>query len=329
MFISIGIDENGRPYVTTSDGSGEKITREGKGKSVIGFPTSYTVIDIETTGLDPRYCDIIEIAAVKYSSGQKVGAFSTLVKPDEPIDEYITALTGITNDMLKNAPDISEGIQKFYEFVGDDLLVGYNVNFDINFLFDNLKRCHSLTLSNSFVDVMRIARKVLPDLKNHKQATVADHYGVSASGAHRAAADCEICHAIFEKLQADILAAGQSLDDFKAATGRSALHAKDISTEKTSFNTSHPLFGKVCVFTGTLEKMARKDAMQLVVDLGGSVGDNVTKKTNYLILGNNDFCQSIKDGKSNKQKKAEALILKGHDIEILSENVFYDLVLEA
>ena len=62
---------------------------------------------------------------------------------------------------------------------------------------------------------------------------------------------------------------------------------------------------------------------------GGSVGDNVTKKTNYLILGNNDFCQSIKDGKSNKQKKAEDLILKGHDIEILSENVFYDLVLEG
>ena len=75
--------------------------------------------------------------------------------------------------------------------------------------------------------------------------------------------------------------------------------------------------------------MSRKDAMQLVVDFGGSVGDNVTKKTNYLILGNNDFCQSIKDGKSNEQKKAEDLILKGHDIEILSENVFYDLVLEG
>lgn len=74
--------------------------------------------------------------------------------------------------------------------------------------------------------------------------------------------------------------------------------------------------------------MARKDAMQLVVDLGGSVGDNVTKKTNYLILGNNDFCASIKDGKSNKQKKAEELILKGSDLEILSENVFYDLVLD-
>lgn len=70
-----------------------------------------------------------------------------------------------------------------------------------------------------------------------------------------------------------------------------------------------------------------KDAMQLVVNLGGQCGDNVTAKTNYLILGNNDFCSLIKDGKSNKQKKAESLILKGKDIQILSENVFYDLVL--
>lgn len=329
MFISIGIDEDGRPYITTSDGSREKVVRKGKGKSVIDFPSTYTVLDIETTGLDPRYCEIIEISAIKYSSGQNISTFSTLVKPSEPIDEYITSLTGITNDMLKNAPDIVETMQKFYNFVGSDLIVGYNVNFDINFLYDNLLNCHSLTLSNSFIDVMRIARKVLPDLKNHKQVTVAEHYGISTAGAHRAAVDCEICNAIFEKLQADILAAGQSLEDFKLSSKKSELHAKDISTENISFDTSHPLFGKVCVFTGTLEKMSRKDAMQLVVDLGGSVGDNVTKKTNYLILGNNDFCQSIKDGKSNKQKKAEDLILKGHDIEILSENVFYDLVLEG
>ena len=252
MFISIGIDEDGRPYITTSDGSREKVVRKGKGKSVIDFPSTYTVLDIETTGLDPRYCEIIEISAMKYSSGQNIGTFSTLVKPSEPIDEYITSLTGITNDMLKSAPDISETMQKFYNFVGSDLIVGYNVNFDINFLYDNLLNCRSLILSNSFIDVMRIARKILPGLKNHKQATVADHYGISTAGAHRAAVDCEICNAIFEKLQADILATGQSLEDFKLSSKRSELHAKDISTENISFDTSHPLFGKVCVFTGTL-----------------------------------------------------------------------------
>lgn len=72
MFISIGIDEDGRPYITTSDGSREKVVRKGKGKSVIDFPSTYTVLDIETTGLDPRYCEIIEISAMKYSSGQNI-----------------------------------------------------------------------------------------------------------------------------------------------------------------------------------------------------------------------------------------------------------------
>ena len=86
--------------------------------------------------------------------------------------------------------------------------------------------------------------------------------------------------------------------------------------------------GKPACLRETLEKMARKDAMQIVVDLGGLVGNSVTKKTNYLILGNNDYCSSIKGGKSSKQKKAESLKLAGNDIEIISENVFYDMISE-
>lgn len=66
--------------------------------------------------------------------------------------------------------------------------------------------------------------------------------------------------------------------------------------------------------------------MQVVANLGGINADNVTKKTNYLILGNNDYCKSIKDGKSSKQKKAEKLQLDGHDIQIIPENVFYDMI---
>ena len=66
--------------------------------------------------------------------------------------------------------------------------------------------------------------------------------------------------------------------------------------------------------------------MQIVADLGGINGDTVTKKTNFLILGNNEYCSSIKNGKSNKQKRAEALILSGADLQILSENTFYELI---
>ena len=115
---------------------------------------------------------------------------------------------------------------------------------------------------------------------------------------------------------------------FEASHKTKPVNAKDITTDNTDFDETHPLFGKLCVFTGTLEKMTRKDAMQIVVDFGGQVGNSVTKKTNYLILGNNDYCSSIKDGKSSKQKKAESLKLAGNDIEIISENVFYDMISE-
>ena len=103
------------------------------------------------------------------------------------------------------------------------------------------------------------------------------------------------------------------------------VRAKDIEAETTDFDISNPIYGSVCVFTGTLEKMTRKEAMQIVKNLGGENGDSVTKKTNFLILGNNDFCKSIKDGKSSKQKKAEKLKSSGVDIEIISESVFYDM----
>jgi DNA polymerase-3 subunit epsilon len=104
------------------------------------------------------------------------------------------------------------------------------------------------------------------------------------------------------------------------------LSANDITTENTDFDITHPLYQKVCVFTGTLDKMLRKDAMQIVVDLGGICDDNITSRTNFLILGNNDYSPLVKDGKSNKQKKAEKLKLDGNDIEIISESVFYDIV---
>lgn len=72
-----------------------------------------------------------------------------------------------------------------------------------------------LPLANSFVDVLRIARRVLKSLPNHKQTTVAEYYGISTKGAHRAKNDCEICNAVFLHLQEDICAGGSSLEEFK------------------------------------------------------------------------------------------------------------------
>ena len=175
-----------------------------KGKSRIAFPEDYCVVDIETTGLDPAESEIIEIAAVRYRSGIKSAVFSTLIKPEKHISSFITELTGIDDGMVQDAPRISEAIRDFYDFAGKDMLMGYNVNFDINFLYDNLLRCHGIVLDNDFVDVLRFARKVLPLLPDRRQTTVADHYGISVTGAHRAEKDCEICNACYICLRGEM-----------------------------------------------------------------------------------------------------------------------------
>ena len=175
--------------------------REFKGKSLIAFPSDYTVVDIETNGFTSGACEIIEISALKYRGEKLQDSFSTLIKPAQRISRFVTDLTGITDAMVKDAPEISEVLEPFYQFIGRDILIGHNVHFDINFLYDNFM-CHTnRVLTNSFVDTLRLARKALPFLQNHKQTTVASYFGIETYGAHRAFRDCEICNACYLNLK--------------------------------------------------------------------------------------------------------------------------------
>ena len=133
--------------------------RRNKGQSLIEFPCNYTIIDIETSGLSPMYDEIIELSALKVQDNEIVDEFSSLVKPDYKIDSFITELTGITNDMLKNAPKINKILPEFINFISDDKILGYNINFDINFIYDDLKRYFGKDFKNNFIDLMRICKK--------------------------------------------------------------------------------------------------------------------------------------------------------------------------
>ncbi len=327
----------------------EKAPRE-KGKSLISLPDEYVIIDTETTGLDTEYCGIIEIAAIKYKDGDKVSSFSELVRPnsfryaeedDEDycvvngekivfIDSFISELTGITNRMLQDVRSQEEVFSDFLQFVGDSVVIGHNVNFDVNFIYDAVNDYLGKTFSNDFIDTMRIARKLLKeDLKHHRLCDIAKYYDIKQENAHRALADCETTNQCYVKMRDQILKVYGNAEAFCSLFNKHnqrKLSAKDIVPDSSEIDEDSPIYGKLFVFTGALDRMLRKDAMQLVVNKGGLCGDNITKKTNFLVLGNNDFCSSIKDGKSNKQKKAEALKLAGNDIEIISENVFYEML---
>ena len=243
------------------------------------------------------------------------------------IDEFIENLTGITNEMLSSAPDTQTVLREFKDFISNNILVGHNINFDINFLYDNFQHYLSTTLSNDFIDTMRLSRILHPEESHHRLSDLADRYDIDYSNAHRSLVDCQITELCYEHLKEDILSRDGSFDSFieQWKKHRHGLTAADIHSNSTDFDVSHPLYGKVCVFTGTLEKMPRKEAMQLVADVGGINADTVTKKTNFLILANNNYSPLVKGGKSTKQKKAEKLKLEGVDIEVIPENVFYDM----
>ncbi len=323
MSVIIKVDFDG---IHVSEETTNRPRRENKGKSLIAFPSNYTILDLETTGLDPKFDSIIEIAALRVRNGEIVDSFSTLVKPEEEVSEFITDLTGISNDMLSTAPTPEEIFPSVREFLSNDIIVGHNVNFDINFIYDWFEIIIENMFSNDFVDTMRLSRKVLPELRHHRLKDIASALNVSPNNFHRALNDCHTTYNCFCALRDRVCASGSINEFINSFKYNHYTDLRKITTEKTEFDESHPLFSKRCVFTGTLEKMSRANAAQLVVNHGGICENGVTKKTNFLILGNNDYCKTIKDGKSSKQKKAEEYKLNGIDIEIIPENVFYDML---
>ncbi|MBQ4443779.1 MAG: hypothetical protein II896_03860 [Clostridia bacterium] len=297
-----------------------------KGESMLACVDKYVVIDIETTGLDTRWDSIIEVCAVRFVSGERVDSYKSLVNPHRELDDFIVELTGITNEMVSIAPDIEEVLSSLLAFVGDAVLVGHNINFDVNFLYDEAERIGLGGFYNNFIDTMRLGRRVFPNMPNHRLATMVDVLGITSRPAHRAEADCNATAALYERIKERIAA-----DNIDLATKRktkTGLKATDIAASVSEFDEEHPLFGKVCVFTGALS-IPRREAMQLVADVGGINADGVTKTTNFLILGNTEYNASLKGAKSSKQKKAEAYILAGQDLTILSEVTFFDLLKDS
>jgi DNA polymerase-3 subunit epsilon len=301
--------------------------RESKGRGIVGFPSNYVVLDIETTGLDPSVDEIIELAAIRVMDDVRTDTFNSLVRPTNPISGFITELTGITNDMVSRAPRVEDILPQFCEFLGGDVVVGHNVNFDINFIYDNLMKCSNRLFGNDFIDLLRIARKTLPRLENHRLETICRQFAVDTTAHHRGMKDCDMANECFRHCRELAVQSFGNIDEFINMFGHKVT-AKGIMAAKDEFDEEHPLFNQVCVFTGTLVGMERREAMQAVVNVGGRCSDQVTKETNYLIVGSLEYSSNMKGDKSSKILKAEKYLLKGQDIKVISQNTFEDLLNE-
>lgn len=165
-----------------------------KGISLSEYTDTFTIIDLETTGINVRLAEIIEIAAVKYVNNKEVATFNEFVRPKKPIPQKVTELTGITDLHVYNADDISIVLKKFLDFIGDSILVGHNIgSFDLTLIYDYAKRLYGIDVSNNYIDTKYIAQNKYKDvLSNCKLSTVAEYFGIDTSDAHRALEDCRI-----------------------------------------------------------------------------------------------------------------------------------------
>lgn len=157
---------------------------------------TFVALDFETTGLTPHSHHIIEVGAVKFTGGREQAAFATFVKPLAPIPPEITKLTGISQEMVENAPPIEEVLPKLLEFIGDHCVVAHNAPFDLGFLETKAGR----QLQNPVIDTLTLSRAVLPHLKSHRLNIVAKEVAVSLENHHRAVDDARACGKIFTVL---------------------------------------------------------------------------------------------------------------------------------
>ena len=164
----------------------------------------FCVFDTETTGLDPGVEYLTEIGAVIVRNGEVVEEFDTFVKPGKPITPKITELTGITNEMVADAPGEKEALEAFLRFADGRILVAHNAHaFDIRFLKAAAKRS-GISFEPTYIDTLAMAQAMYPGLHNYKQGTINKHLELPSYEAHRACEDSAALGRIFCVMLSDL-----------------------------------------------------------------------------------------------------------------------------
>lgn len=165
-------------------------------------PTSdYVVVDIETDGLDETISCILEIGAVKITS-DKIEEFQKMIRHDRSLPDSTVKLTGITTELLDNEGyDLSTTLEEFMEFVGDRIIVGYNINFDMKFINFSLQQCGLPSMNNRTIDLVPLVKKEMMFLPDYKLGTALEAYGIKGKVKHRALEDAKQTYELSSKLK--------------------------------------------------------------------------------------------------------------------------------
>lgn len=299
-------------------------TRLHKGQSVLTLLDDYCVIDIETSNNGRQFGEIVEISALKVRSNQIVSTFDYLIKPTCPIDSWAQSIHHISNEMVKDKPSIATVYPLFMDFIQHDLLVGHNIHFDINFIYDYHQELNQKPLSNDFVDTLRLARLTLKGLPSYSLSNLNQYFGFNPT-IHRALSDCVATHHLYQILKNRL-----SDDEKEKLTQRkvsryknsTSLDLEALTPENTIFNPETVFNQKTVLFTGKLTKFTRKQAAQEVVNRGGKVLNEFDPRLDILIVGDINLQLQKYGHLSTKHQMA----LNYEHISILTEQQFLELI---
>ena len=300
-----------------------------------GHPQCYIVLDVETTGLSPESDDIIEFGAIKIENGQETDCFNTFIDPGYPIPPYITQITGITDTDVAGSPDLLTAIRDIAAFISDFPIVAHNATFDLRFLFRAYQKA-GLQTNFHYIDTLTLARHAFPELPSHRLSILINYLGINGTQEHRALSDVRFSYQIFCACCACLTHMDPSLFALpypstrsqrrKQYRARARADMRDIECQKSTPDPNHPFYQKKLVFTGTL-KIPRIQAAQMAVDRGAVLSGSVSKKTDYLIVGEQDPVLVGEPIISSKEKRAIELNDSGEAcIHIIREEEFLRLL---
>jgi len=303
----------------------------------------FITIDFETANSSRD--SVCAVGLAKYRNGVLVDTLETLIDPEDYFDGYNTHIHGITEEMVKGAPTFSTFYPTLKDFIENELLIAHFASFDISVFRHTCDKYNLDYPTFEYSCTYQLSKKIIPGEINYKLNTLAKKYDIKFEH-HDALDDAKACG----KLLVNLFAEAQT-EDFNTLLKKADLYLgkifpggfrgsltkkkynpeknfslTSISTTNTEFDKDHPFFDQTLVFTGALKSMVRKEAAQVVVDLGAKCGNGVTKSTTFLVIGDYDL-QQFGDGfKSSKIKKAEQLKDQGQDIEIVGEQEFLKML---
>lgn len=302
---------------------------------------NFVTIDVETANSSSRA--ICQIGIAKFVNGVVVEEWVTLINPQDDFDFYSVRTHGINKNHVMESPKFPDILDKLKYFLEDSICVSHG-SFDQDALAKAFKKYSIEPLDIRWLDSTVVARQTWFEFseKGYGLKDLCKKIGYEFKH-HDALEDAKAAgKVLLEALKDSELDIHSWLDRLIQPTVTNlSVDATTLSQAKNQYNwakngsikrTGNPkgsLYGEVIVFTGQLTKMTRDQAADLASDTGCKVDENITKKTSFLVFGHQDLIQTKGKDKSGTHLKAESLNLKGHNISILNENQFIELIANA